>query len=207
MNEKNESNERSKEALSHRIYVENLLKYYQENDIIAGDPNEGRWNLAHYPLPKRLGGTQVIHLLEEHHAVQGVLQSEEFGVCCVSGLYDQWLRGTEYEELYLKWLSVQARAIQPKSVEIFMARPKEERSARGRKAWETFDRRGGDRSKRNTHPERRKPIEVTFPDGSIRQFPSPTVLVKEFPHLSHGKICEVARGARTHHHGLKVRYV
>ena len=45
----------------------------------------------------------MIHLLEEHHAVQGALQSEEFGVCCVSGRYDRWLRGTEYEELYLKW--------------------------------------------------------------------------------------------------------
>ena len=99
----NDYNAQSTEvSTSHRTYVENLLKYYRENDIRPGDPNEGIWHLAHYPCPKRLGGTQVIHLLREHHAAQGVLQSEEYGVTCFAmwerkylpehllSLHDEW---------------------------------------------------------------------------------------------------------------------
>lgn len=67
---------------AHRDYVSGVLFYYQQNDIQPGDPNEGAWHEAHYPTPKCLGGTETIWLLKEHHAIQGVLQSEEFGCMC-----------------------------------------------------------------------------------------------------------------------------
>lgn len=89
---------------AHRDYVSGVLFYYQQNDIQPGDPNEGIWEEAHYPEPKRLGGTETVWLLKQHHAVQGVLQSEEYQCCCVSGDYMKYVRGTEYEKRMSWWL-------------------------------------------------------------------------------------------------------
>lgn len=97
----------SKEALSHRTYVEGVLRHYHENDIVPEDPNEGIWHLAHYPLPKRLGGTQVICLLREHHAVQGVLQSEEYECMCFA-MWERTYLPPELLPLYDKWKSWQS---------------------------------------------------------------------------------------------------
>ncbi len=101
----------SKEALSHRTYVEKILRYYRENDIQQGDPNEGKWEEAHYPLPSRLGGQTVVLLLREHHAVQGVLQSEEYQCCCMSGMYMKYLEGTEYRDRASYWLGESLRVM------------------------------------------------------------------------------------------------
>jgi hypothetical protein len=87
--------------LSHHTYVENVLKYYRDNDIVQGDPNEGVWHQAHYPLPKCLGN-QTILLLREHHAVQGVLQSEELQLCCVWGWEKDYLTEDLLEKFH-KW--------------------------------------------------------------------------------------------------------
>lgn len=62
-------------------FVAGCLAYYRENDIQPGDPNEGRWETAHYPLPRGSGG-ETIKLLSEHHQIQGLLQSAEVGRCC-----------------------------------------------------------------------------------------------------------------------------
>lgn len=96
---------------AHRDYVSGVLSFYRENDIQPGDPNEGAWEEAHYPKPKRLGGTETIWLLKEHHAVQGVLQSEEYQCCCVSGLYMKYVKDTEYEERMSWWLGEQLRKL------------------------------------------------------------------------------------------------
>ena len=103
MDESEKRIERAKEReSSHHIYVKNVLNHYKENDIVPGDPNEGEWHQAHYPCPKHLGGTQVILLLREHHAVQGVLQSEEFQSCCVWGWEAKYLTG-HLLDLFHKW--------------------------------------------------------------------------------------------------------
>ena len=62
-------------------WVEGCLNYYKQHDIQIGDPNEGRWEDAHYPLPRSMGDSTV-KLLHDHHQIQGVLQSEEVGRCC-----------------------------------------------------------------------------------------------------------------------------
>ena len=93
---------------AHRDYVSGVLSFYHENDIRPGDPNEGVWHLAHYPLPRCLGGQEEILLLEEHHAVQGVLQSEEYQHCCVFNWEKKFLTGY-YLDLFNKWRSKVAR--------------------------------------------------------------------------------------------------
>ena len=62
-------------------YVKAVYQYYRENDIIPGDPNEGPWEEAHYPLPQP-EGDEWIYLKPEHHFIQGILQSEDVGRCC-----------------------------------------------------------------------------------------------------------------------------
>jgi hypothetical protein len=70
-----------------------VLAYYKENDLTPGNPEDGVWHEAHYPTPKCLGGTETVLLLEEHHAVQGVLQSEEFNHPCIFGWGKVYLKG------------------------------------------------------------------------------------------------------------------
>lgn len=93
---------------AHRDYVSGVLFYYQQYDIQPGDPNEGDWDHAHYPIPERLGGVETILLLRQHHAVQGALQSEEFNCCCLSRFQVKYVENTPYRQLYTKWLSIQA---------------------------------------------------------------------------------------------------
>ena len=94
----------SKETLSHHTYVEKVLKHYKDNDITPGDPNEGVWHQAHFPLPKHLGN-QTVLLLAEHHAVQGVLQSEEFQTPCIWNWEKNYLNGWLLERFHY-WRSV-----------------------------------------------------------------------------------------------------
>jgi hypothetical protein len=93
---------------AHRDYVSGVLFYYQQNDIIPGDPNEGEWHEAHYPTPKCLGGNETILLLKEHHAVQGVLQSEEFQRCCF-GPWEKDYLSDELLVIYYRWRADHSR--------------------------------------------------------------------------------------------------
>ena len=67
--------------ITQKEYVEGCLKYYAENGIQPGDPEEGLWEEAHYPLPSSEGSDTIL-LLHDHHQVQGILQSEEVGRKC-----------------------------------------------------------------------------------------------------------------------------
>lgn len=87
-----------------REWVEGCLAYYKENDHQPGNPEDGVWHECHYPVPKCLGGTETILLWKEHHAVQGVLQSEEFQHPCIF-LWERDLVKGELLDLCEKWLS------------------------------------------------------------------------------------------------------
>lgn len=97
-------------------YMKKCQEFYNENGISPGDPEEGEWNNAHYPSPEGLGSSTV-PLLWEHHQVQGILQSEEYGKCCFwvgdarnfldkGPFVDRWF---ELWDLYEKWSSSRAK--------------------------------------------------------------------------------------------------
>jgi len=93
-------------------WVEGCLNFYKENDLQQGNPEDGVWQECHFPVPKCLGGTEVVFLLEEHHAVQGVLQSEEFQHPCVWGWERKFLEG-ELLSLFEKWHRNRGRVTTP----------------------------------------------------------------------------------------------
>jgi hypothetical protein len=89
-------------------WVRGCLTYYEEQGLTP-EPG-GEWQEAHYPAPKG-AGNNTIWLMHDHHQVQGLLQSEEYGRQCfynyetlnflkeglfVSGWFDLW-------DLYDKW--------------------------------------------------------------------------------------------------------
>ena len=90
--------------LSQKEFVEGCYNWYCEADLQPGNPEDGNWEEAHYPVPKCKGGTETILLLREHHAVQGVIQSEELQWRCIWGWEEKYLEG-EYLELFNKWMS------------------------------------------------------------------------------------------------------
>jgi hypothetical protein len=65
--------------MDQHTWVRGCLAYYKENDLTP-EPG-GEWQEAHYPAPKGIG-TEVIWLKKDHHQVQGILQSEEYGRQC-----------------------------------------------------------------------------------------------------------------------------
>jgi len=74
-------------------FVGNCIIWYKKADLTPGNPEDGVWQKAHYPMPRCLGGTEWIWLLKEHHAIQGVLQSLEYEHCCISGWEKSYLAG------------------------------------------------------------------------------------------------------------------
>lgn len=94
--------------MNQHTWVAGCQRYYAENWLEPGNPEDGEWHDCHYPEPQCLGGTETVKLLAEHHAVQGVLQSEEYQRPCVWGWEVKHLSG-ELLVLGRKWLSVKAR--------------------------------------------------------------------------------------------------
>ena len=90
--------------LSQKEFVEGCYNWYCEADLQPGNPEDGVWEEAHYPVPKCKGGTETILLLQGHHAIQGVIQSEELQWKCIFGWEKKYLSG-EYLELFYKWKS------------------------------------------------------------------------------------------------------
>jgi len=90
--------------LSQKEFVENCYNWYREADLQPGNPEDGNWEEAHYPIPKCKDGTETILLLREHHAIQGVIQSVEYQWRCIWGDEEKYLSG-EYLELFKKWRS------------------------------------------------------------------------------------------------------
>jgi hypothetical protein len=85
-------------------YVRGAIAYYNENYYEPGNPEDGVWEDCHYPEPECLGGTTTIKLLKQHHAVQGVLQSEEYQHRCIWGWEVDYLSG-DLLNIARKWMS------------------------------------------------------------------------------------------------------
>jgi len=111
--------------LSQKEFVENCYNWYREADLQPGNPEDGEWDVAHYPIPSCKDGTETILLLREHHAVQGVIQSEELQWRCIWGWEEKYLTG-EYLELFYKWKSEGPRLE-------WEAKPEEEKLLRNEK--------------------------------------------------------------------------
>jgi hypothetical protein len=87
-------------------YVKECLAFYEEG---GWSPEKG-WEQAHYPAPDGTGDA-TIWMLHDHHQVQGLWQSKEYGQCCffvghakqfltegpfVSGWFELWDIYDEY---------------------------------------------------------------------------------------------------------------
>ena len=97
-----------KSMITQKEWVEGCYAYYAENHYEINNPEDGEWHDAHYPVPECKYGTETIPLLKQHHAIQGVLQSEEYQHPCVWGWEEPYLQG-EVLVLYRKWKSEQGR--------------------------------------------------------------------------------------------------
>jgi hypothetical protein len=178
--------------MNQREWVEGCLNWYKEADLTPGNPEDGEWHECHYPVPKCLGGTETIKLLAQHHAVQGVLQSEDYQHCCLFNWELKYLEG-ELLALAKKWkrnlissnaISLHARRTPEERSRLAKERmtvrspearreserkrqasmTPEERSAASRKGWLAPASPGG-------RPGR-VAVVVESPDGSLTHYPS-----------------------------------
>lgn len=183
-------------------YVLGCQRYYAENYYEPGNPEDGEWHDCHYPAPACLGGTTIIKLLKQHHAVQGVLQSEEYGRPCIYG-WEGKLLPDHYLDLFNKWMTEKAKPGQQAAKMSWSQVDKDEfrliQSQRGKKYWDglSLEERGEvmkerylclseeqkvnrinkiQRTKRErgtmVPPSRDTPVTVTYLDGSTVDYNS-----------------------------------
>lgn len=87
-------------------FVEAAYAKYLANGVVIGDPAFGKWEAAHHPQPKCLGGTQTVLLLKSDHAIHNLLQSEELNHPCVYG-WERDFVPHDFSELAEKWITIQ----------------------------------------------------------------------------------------------------
>ncbi|EHA64067.1 hypothetical protein [Synechococcus sp. WH 8016] len=61
-----------------QAFLTDIQDYYESVNLKAGDPDHV-WEMANYPTPRHIGGKQKVPLTKYHHALHGVIQSEETG--------------------------------------------------------------------------------------------------------------------------------
>jgi hypothetical protein len=105
-------------------FVEGCLHFYAEHGLIQGNPDDGDWDDAHHPVPLCLGGTQTVKLLREHHAIHGVIQSEELQRPCIYSWELEYLSG-DWLTLAKKWMTVKGKMAMEKR---WSSKSEEERS-------------------------------------------------------------------------------
>jgi len=195
---------------AHRDYVSGVLFYYHENDIIAGDPNEGNWHECHYPVPRRLGGEQTVPMLAEHHAIQGVLQSEEFGVSCVFGWEKHYVPSKLFY-LFKKWMSLQRSETQLNAWANYSEKEKEKRCqsiSTGTALYfskENETERNERIERQILHSTKKKAIIVTAPDGREFEFDSIRGAARELE-LDSSRLTGVLKGRYSSTMGFTARY-
>ena len=155
-------------------WVYGCYAYYLENYIEPGNPEDGVWEVAHWPVSKCLGGTKTVLLLKEHHAVQGVLQSEEWQTPCLFGWELAYLSG-ELLVLGRKWKTEQARKSGAKGGAATKAKraamSEEERREYVRRQAE-HGRKGGAKGGAAARAKLGKAVRITWPDGRTEVIPS-----------------------------------
>ena len=111
--------------MDQHTYVEKCQRFYFVNGLQPGNPDDGAWEDAHYPLPQP-EGTETRPLLHSHHLVQGIWQSEEVGRrCFFSGdakefltngpFVDDWF---ELWDIYDKWMKIHNENLHSKKDEL-----------------------------------------------------------------------------------------
>ena len=179
--------------MNQHIFVKECLAYYREHGIT---PEPG-WQKAHYPVPKCLGGTETLWLRFEEHQVQGLLQSEEYGLpCFFNGDVKRMLENTPFRgywfelwDLYEKWSGVLSR----ENIKKCNNHPNTKMSQ---------SRNGtlyGSKNVALAHLARSKRISVTNIDTGITQVFESASEASRVLQLDRSKICEVARGKSRQH--------
>jgi hypothetical protein len=104
--------------MNQHIFVEGCLIKYRWDHLPKGQT----WEWAHYPLPKCLGGTDMVLLWSCDHSAQGLMQSEEYDHPCLHGVrYDSDLLNLleyypEYVGLLDKWTTIRSQRAGQKSM-------------------------------------------------------------------------------------------
>jgi hypothetical protein len=88
-------------------FIEACHAHYAQEGLTLGDPSDGEWEEAHWPIPACMGGKNTALLLKEHHAIHGVIQSEELGHPCIWGWEVNYLPA-DYIPLFRKWKNIQS---------------------------------------------------------------------------------------------------
>lgn len=125
------------QMISQKVFITACSRYYLRNKLEPGNPLHGEWHQAHYPTPKCLGGESTVWLLKHHHALHGIIQSEEVGHCCVF-TWERSLLPKRYQLLYDKWRSwlgsragyASAAAQNPEQMKLNRSRAGKARAAR-----------------------------------------------------------------------------
>jgi hypothetical protein len=117
--------------------------------------------------PTCLGGSKTILLLKEHHAVQGVLQSEGWGRPCLWG-WELAFLSVELMALGQRWLSEKGRRggrAYAAKVASMVEEERRELGQRLRSVW-TPERRGlaAEHGRRGAQA-RSQAVRITWPDG------------------------------------------
>ena len=119
-------------------FVDGCYTYYAENYIEPGNPEDGEWEDAHYPVPKCKGGKVTIPLLKQHHAIHNVIQSEEIQYPCIWGWEADYLEG-EMLALCKKWHTEKSKIAARRSVSTRLENTTpEQRSEMTRKARQSY---------------------------------------------------------------------
>jgi hypothetical protein len=94
--------------ITQQEFIADCYLGYAAKGLEPGNPLYGEWQKCHYPTPASLGGTAWVWLLEEHHAIQGILQCEEFQHPCIFGWERKFLRD-DMMPLFSKWMTIKSQ--------------------------------------------------------------------------------------------------
>jgi hypothetical protein len=85
-------------------FVADCYLNYAILGLEQGNPEDGDWHQCHYPVPKSLGGTECVWLLEKDHAIQGILQCEQYNHPSIYG-WEKLYLPDDMIHLYDKWMT------------------------------------------------------------------------------------------------------
>lgn len=184
--------------ITQQHFVDVCHRLYQRKKVELGNPIYGEWHKAHHPIPANKGGTEWVWLLKHHHAIHGVIQSEEVGSCCVFGWELEFLPHF-YRKYHDKWRDFHCAQTQQARQDGWKKWCESEKSFEDRLRMATIS---GEIAKKN-----RKPVVIVFQDGAEKQFPSLTIAAQEI-NMSPGNLSSLIASSRTHlTRGISARYL